>query len=647
MIKRLVCLWLLVSIALLGCQPAGVSDELLEPQPGPTISLQPEPEFSPTQTIPPSPTSSPPTALPTARPYRPVVVLSFDGAPDGLVNGWMQAGNLPNFASLAADGVQAEYALSVDPSLTAPAQSSLASGAWPAVTGMVSNEYHLAADNFYWYRQGFDEPLDDGEPLWVAASRQGYTTAALFFPGATPQIPAQLADYTISYGEWLAYSRQETLALTPAQSWIGAPLSYSQPLECEYQIPKIARLYFLAVDSQDDQVANYDQVYINLRREVTPVMSSQMIGEWTPIEIRPATDAGAWFTVQTLDPENITFYHTTVYQNMAAPRPLLEELNRRFGFYPAGGDLYAIQHNWISAEENLLLIERNTRWTAEVTAWVLEAYRPELVFAWQEAFDTAGHAYFLSDPRQPDYTPDHAEEYQNYYLRAAQAADDALGLILGALDLGQATVLVASDHGMSPVHTAVYVNTVLEEAGLLTLDEKAYVVIPETQALAVASGAAVHIYINLEGRERAGIVAPDEYVALQAQIIDLFRTLVDPQTGEPVFERVIPQADLTELNLNHPFAGDVFAQAAPGYTLDDWRGWRSTFAPARLYGQHGYNRTFGDMQAILLAIGDRVVGIGEVIPPVDLVDIAPTIAGWLGIELQGATGQPIPELGYP
>ena len=125
---------------------------------------------------------------------------------------------------------------------------------------------------------------------------------------------------------------------------------------------------------------------------------------------------------------------------------------------------------------------------AEVAAWVQERYQPDLLFTWQDGFDAAGHAYLMVDPRQMNYSPANAERYANYYLRAAGYADRALEVMLESLDLQNDTMLMVADHGMAPIHSRVYVNTILEEAGLLTLDNRNYVVEKESMAFAVAAG---------------------------------------------------------------------------------------------------------------------------------------------------------------
>lgn len=581
---------------------------------------------------------SAPTALvfPTESPtqiaeYHPVWVISWDGAPANEVYRLMENGGLPTFLTLQEQGLRAQYLRSVNPSLTSPAQNSLSSGSLPNRTGIVSNRYHLPNDNFYWYRSGFEDVMDDAEPLWVTASKAGLVTAALFFPGAAPNHPTQSADYTVGYGQRDAYSRQETLALNPAVGWENPPTSYSPLLEAEYQIPKVNRVYFLVVDRTDDGMANYDSVYLGLEKVISPGSPEVKMGDWASLLLLADVSAGADFLLQALNPEALTFYHSGVYHNSASPRAMLEEINKSFGYYRQGGDSYALEHGWINEDQFISMIHRNAIWMAEVSSWVYENYRPDLIFAWQEVFDSAGHVYYLRDPRQVRYEESSVDLYRDYYLQAASIADQALKIILKGIDLANATVILISDHGMTPVHTNVYVNTVLEQNGFLVLDERNYVVVEESKALAFTSGGAMHIYINLIDHERDGFVSHDEYPVIKEQIIDLFLSLREPVTGEDIFQTVLPSEELGALGLDHPNSGDIFAQAYPGYNLDSWRGKDFVFSPSTLLGQHGYDCQDSDMWGIFIATGYGIHGLAQDIPPFNLIDIAPSIAELIDI----------------
>ncbi len=616
--KKNFILLLLFVFLVQACQPA-------QPVP-PTATSSP---ITPTNTTE-SPTDVPPTEIPEDKPS--VVLISWDGSRTDLVYGLMDEGLLPNFASIAQAGVQAEYAQSIDPSLTAAAHNSISSGSFPTHTGITSNSFHVTGDDFYWYRVGYDEGMTDAEPIWVTASKNGLTTASVFFVGGTPSISTQMADYTIGYGVEDAYSKQWSVSLDQAEDWGDAPASYSPALSGSFSIQNVKKVYLYVTDSTDDGSENYDTVMLNTERSSTDAISLKE-NEWGPLILLPRSYAGADFLIQEITPESVTLYHTGVEHNTASPKELLDALNENFGFFSAGADSYALEHGWITEEDDLYLLERQSTFMAEVAAWVYETYQPDLLFTWQDPFDSAGHQFLMTDPRQLNYTPENAEIARAHYEQAAQIADNALGIMLDAFDLEKTTLMMVGDHGMAPIHSRVYLNTILENAGLLTLDSQNYVVLDKTKAFAICSGGAVHVYINLEGREKGGgTVSADEYEALREQIMGLLSGLTDPVSGEAVFQRVLAREALADLGLDSPNSGDIFAQAIPGYHLDGWRGNDEVFEQADFYGQHGYDSTLPEVQTIFIAAGAGVPQQDGFIAPVRIVDYAPTIANIFGFD---------------
>jgi predicted AlkP superfamily phosphohydrolase/phosphomutase len=51
------------------------------------------------------------------------------------------------------------------------------------------------------------------------------------------------------------------------------------------------------------------------------------------------------------------------------------------------------------------------------------------------------------------------------------------------------------------------------------------------------------IYINLQGREPHGSVTLDRYAAARQKVIDVLNTLIDPGTGQPLVDRIIPREE--------------------------------------------------------------------------------------------------------
>src|SRR5262249_44411657 len=122
--------------------------------------------------------------------------------------------------------------------------------------------------------------------------------------------------------------------------------------------------------------------------------------------------------------------------------------------------------------------------------------------------------------------------------------------------------IIVSDHGMVPTHTTVLINKFLAESG--------FKVEPEDQAevRAQVDGASAHIYVNLAGRQKGGIIPKEKLNQYVDRIIAACKSLRDPLTNEPLFQVVLKQSELDQLHLNYQErAGDVFVSARAGFSL--------------------------------------------------------------------------------
>ena len=241
------------------------------------------------------------------------------------------------------------------------------------------------------------------------------------------------------------------------------------------------------------------------------------------------------------------------------------------------------------------------------------------------------------------------------YRRAHQLADENLGRLLEVLDLdtlswakaqGEAALLVVSDHGMAPILSYVNVNVALIQAGLMVLEDTVsyYIDTAKTKASAVTAGGAVHVYVNLKGRESGGSVPPEDYEEVQEEVIAVLSTITDPVDGLPVFQRILKREGLAHLRLDCENSGDVFAQARMGYYPHYYRDRTEIIQPVEFYGQHGYDSTLPEMRATLVAAGLGIAE-GKAIGPVHLVDVAPSVAWLLGIAPpEGVDGRVLEEI---
>jgi predicted AlkP superfamily pyrophosphatase or phosphodiesterase len=116
-------------------------------------------------------------AAPTPAPT--VIVVSLDG----VRHDYLDRAPFPAFARIAREGLRAGRLVPVYPSSTFPGHVSLATGATPAVHGIVDNRFWDRAR-----RERFDYSNDaswiEAEPLWATAERQGVPAATFFWVGS-------------------------------------------------------------------------------------------------------------------------------------------------------------------------------------------------------------------------------------------------------------------------------------------------------------------------------------------------------------------------------------------------------------------------------------------------------------------------------
>ena len=208
---------------------------------------------------------------------------------------------------------------------------------------------------------------------------------------------------------------------------------------------------------------------------------------------------------------------------------------------------------------------------------------------------------------------DHREHYEGIASPGAcaslQRIDRHIGEIRAAYKdagiLDNTTFVVVSDHGFAPVHTSINVRELLKQSGL-----------EETPEIRPAGGS-VAVYLKDP--------AP---AALRAKVESRFRGVV----------RWVSPADAEQLG---GFPGAAFVLcAAPGYSLN-----ASTTLPLQVRSQtfkatHGHCPDEPMMKATFIASGAAVRALGA-IPVIRMVDIAPTVAALLGLELPDADGNPI------
>ncbi|CAM3799194.1 alkaline phosphatase family protein [Mesobacillus thioparans] len=601
-----------------------------------------------------------------------VVLISFDGMRNDLTRSYVKDGMLPNIEHVIQNGTIAKYSTTVSPSLTAPSHAAIATGATPLKTSIVSNVWKQKDAAMTNKKDAFMSKLEV-DPLWVSARKQGRTTATVAFAGANPALGKQ-ADYTIYYGDTWSQSKQEKLQFSDASGWSDTPNSFSPLKESTFQIKvkegENQKLHVLALDSTNDHKKNYDSFIVTDNK--TAKNKAVKPDGWGSLElqIRKNRTSGCWYKFTSVDPsldDGAVLYHSAVTSGVIdGPEGFSEQIKEKFGFFPPQDDDQALEEGWITRKEYEQISERFANWVTDVSLFIKDEYQPDLLMFYAPQIDHQEHKYLLTDPRQPGYTKEKSKKHAEYIRWAYKTADKTVGRTVKALDEND-YLFIVSDHGMEPAHSALEPNKVLKDNGFLVLDDDGKIDYEKSKAIAIPSGSAAHVYINLKSREKYGIVPPEKYEETRSEIIQAFKGVeVNRNENGPVIKYHLNEIWESTVNLSfkglrentkslygyvtnakvHPYeeikkiprkgklteqnAGDVLLMASPGYIMG--QGVSNIVKSTTELGTHGGNPDREKLKAVFMAMGPDV-NEGKQIKPVSNLDIAPTIYQLLGLEI--------------
>lgn len=185
----------------------------------------------------------------------------------------------------------------------------------------------------------------------------------------------------------------------------------------------------------------------------------------------------------------------------------------------------------------------------------------------------------------------------------------------------QSALVVLSDHGFTSVSTSVHLGVLLAQEGFVSLRGNR---VRDWKAVSLTADGTAYIYVkdpqDSETRKR---------------LLDLFQPLAGKE-GSGI-RRILDHDQIVALG------GDPQAflalEAADGFAFAD--GYTGAYIDAyEMRGTHGYFPDRKDMRASFIVYSPRIEP--GVIQNVRLIDIAPTLAGWLGLDLSDADGKRLP-----
>ena len=226
-----------------------------------------------------------------------------------------------------------------------------------------------------------------------------------------------------------------------------------------------------------------------------------------------------------------------------------------------------------------------------------------------------------------------AESSASYTAMAL--ADVHVGRVIDALEAAgirtNTTIFVTSDHGFAAITNILYPNVAFRRAGLLELGASNLVTKARIQV--VSEGGIGMIYLN----------NPATRDADRKKVFELLK-------GKPGVEDILEPDQFSKYGLPLPTAhkgmADLVLVASDGYGISASARGDDLVVPAGLrdnIGYHGYLATNPKMNAAFIAAGAGIKR-GAKIGKIENIDVAPTIAHLLNVEMPGADGKVLREI---
>jgi hypothetical protein len=175
--------------------------------------------------------------------------------------------------------------------------------------------------------------------------------------------------------------------------------------------------------------------------------------------------------------------------------------------------------------------------------YLLSGFTRGLLFHYFGHVDQVSHVLWRArDPGHPAYNAARDERYRNAIDDLYVELDAMVGETIERMP-ANALLVVMSDHGFASWRRSFHLNSWLEQNGYLAVLDPRHRDAPlfsnvdwsRTRAYGLGLNG---LYINVKGRERAGIVDPGDRASLVAKISGELRAAVDPATGTPIVTAV-------------------------------------------------------------------------------------------------------------
>jgi predicted AlkP superfamily pyrophosphatase or phosphodiesterase len=413
-------------------------------------------------------------------------------------------------------------------------------------------------------------------------------------------------------------------------SGLGADL-FSKPEEHRLRIPTIQSLrthgtYAVGIESTFPSQTN--PAHASLVTGTLPT-DHGVVSDY-PFNLQTATQALEPFrSVKEIKTETIWEYARRASVTTAAVGfPLTLDANIKYNLHnPAPGESQADAQlrNEVVEALNRKTDEQSTNikpgsaspsmdtFNAEAASYLIEKYHPNLTMVNFTSFESVAQRKGLLSQEA---------------ISALERIDGFVNSIVDSVGraglMPQVTFILVSDHGEAKIEREFRPNAVLAKKGWLTTNAKDEVV--TWKAVAQTYGGSAAIFVKNP---------QDEVFARQLEevFIDLHKK------PDSAIWRVLPRREAARLGADPRAA--LYLDAAPSYSMSPLAT-GSIISKTENRAAHGYSPSRSEMRAVLLFSG-RGIKAGKRIEFARMIDIAPTIAQLLGLEMKTARGRVLSE----
>jgi len=519
------------------------------------------------------------------------IILGFDGADPAVTAQMMDRGELPNLTKLRDSG-DFQPLGSSNPPQSPTAWSSFATCKGPLNHGIYDFLRRTPANYAPGVGFGRTEAAQlgpdgklltppryvsnrKGDSFWKFASDQGKRIKALTVPFAYPaedlgdecrqlcglDVPdirgTQSTYFAISdkftKEEPVAGGMRLPIAFTGDTATVQVPGLRKPGSRDMVRVPlgitvdRTAKKLTLEIQGKSAEIAEGDwSGWLEWRFELSPSYSVDAVSRFQAMQV--GAEVRLYMTCLQFHPRNPMI-------PISSPNAYAGELADRYGLYKTIGwefDTKALQQGDMTEEMFLEDAHRTLEWTQRLTLDEIDAGNFDLLVAATTSTDRIGHMFWgYRDPKHPLYTPELAKKYGSAVDDIYKKMDTFVGEVMQRLQ-PEDLLIIMSDHGFHSFRQEFSVNTWLARHGYLTVKDQTDATSAfsdkrflegidwgKTKAYGLGLGM---IFLNLQGREGQGTVAPAEKEALIEEIKTKLLAEVGPD-GEKVFSAVYTNVD--------------------------------------------------------------------------------------------------------